>query len=60
MSSNPGATEKTSQSARSTVEAELQTLLNKCEVELEAKSHMVKKRDVQIVEFQDTIKALQQ
>ena len=59
-SSPQGTNEKTSQSARSTVEVELQTLLNKCEVELEAKSHMVKKRDAQIVEFQETITALQQ
>ena len=51
--------EKTSQSARSIQEvSNLQSLLNKCEVELEAKNHMVRNRDTQIVEFKETIKGL--
>ena len=37
----------------------LQQLLNKCEVELEAKNHMVTARDAQIEEFKATIKQLQ-
>jgi len=37
----------------------LQQLLNKCEVELEAKSHLVEARDEQIQEFKDTIERLQ-
>ena len=36
----------------------LQQLLNKCEVELEAKNHMVQARDTQIEEFKQTIEQL--
>ena len=38
----------------------LQQLLNKCEVELEAKNHMVTARDAQITEFKQTIELLQE
>jgi hypothetical protein len=36
----------------------LQQLLNKCEIELEAKNHMVGTRDAQILEFKRTIEQL--
>ncbi len=37
----------------------LQQLLNKCEVELEAKGHIVETREAQIQEFKKTIEQLQ-